>query len=49
MSGTLDKTIARAEGFLKRFREKPVAHLIDGKPDAAAARPSRRSRRSTIR
>ena len=23
MSGTLDKTIARAEGFLKRFREKP--------------------------
>ena len=23
MSGTLDKSIARAEGFLKRFREKP--------------------------
>ena len=34
MSTTLDKTIARAEGFLKRFRETPVAHLIDGKPDA---------------
>jgi 5-carboxymethyl-2-hydroxymuconic-semialdehyde dehydrogenase len=33
MSSTLDKTIARAEGFLKRFRESPVAHLIDGKPD----------------
>jgi 5-carboxymethyl-2-hydroxymuconic-semialdehyde dehydrogenase len=33
MSTTLDKTVARAEGFLKRFREKPVAHLIDGKPD----------------
>jgi hypothetical protein len=23
MSTTLDKTIARAEGFLKRFRDKP--------------------------
>ena len=34
MSGALDKTIGRAEEFLKRFREKPVAHLIDGKPDA---------------
>jgi len=33
MSTTLDKTIARAEGFLKRFREQPVAHLIGGKPD----------------
>ncbi len=33
MSTTLDKTIARAEGFLKRFRDKPVAHLIDGKAD----------------
>ena len=33
MSGALDKTIARAEEFLKRFRDKPVAHLIDGKPD----------------
>ena len=36
MSGTLDKTIARAEGFLKRFREKPVAHLIDGKQDGGS-------------
>jgi 5-carboxymethyl-2-hydroxymuconic-semialdehyde dehydrogenase len=34
MSAALDKTIARAEGFLQRFREKPVAHLIDGKPDS---------------
>ena len=25
MSGALDKTVARAEDFLKRFREKPVA------------------------
>jgi 5-carboxymethyl-2-hydroxymuconic-semialdehyde dehydrogenase len=33
MSGTLDKSIARAEGFLKRFREKGVTHLIDGKAD----------------
>ena len=36
MSTTLDKTIARAEGFLKRFRERPVAHLIDGKADAGS-------------
>ena len=36
MSTVLDKTIARAEEFLKRFREKPVAHLIDGKPDAGS-------------
>jgi 5-carboxymethyl-2-hydroxymuconic-semialdehyde dehydrogenase len=34
MSTVLDKTIARAEEFLKRFRDAPVAHLIDGKPDA---------------
>ncbi len=38
MSTTLDKTVARAEGFLKRFREKPVAHLIDGKPEAGSGR-----------
>jgi 5-carboxymethyl-2-hydroxymuconic-semialdehyde dehydrogenase len=36
MSDVLDKTIARAEGFLTRFRDKPVAHLIDGKPDAGS-------------
>src|SRR5947209_3565626 len=36
MSGTLDKTIARAESFLKRYRETPVAHLIDGKPDTGS-------------
>src|SRR5215212_9077836 len=36
MSTTLDKTIARAEGFLKRFRERPVAHLIDGEADAGS-------------
>ena len=34
MSTALDKTIARADEFLKRFRDKPVAHLIDGKPEA---------------
>jgi len=34
MSTALDKSIARAEEFLKRFREHPVAHLIDGKQDA---------------
>jgi 5-carboxymethyl-2-hydroxymuconic-semialdehyde dehydrogenase len=33
MSPALEKTIARAESFLKRFRENTVAHLIDGKPD----------------
>jgi len=36
MSGALDKTIARAEGFLKRFRDRPVAHLIDGKQDSGS-------------
>ena len=36
MSTALDKTVARAEEFLKRFRERPVAHLIDGKPDAGS-------------
>ena len=36
MSTTLDKTVARADGFLKRFRDKPVAHLIDGKPDTGS-------------
>jgi 5-carboxymethyl-2-hydroxymuconic-semialdehyde dehydrogenase len=33
MSEALDQTIAKAEGFLKRFRDKTVAHLIDGKAD----------------
>jgi hypothetical protein len=33
MSTALDKTIARADEFLKRFRDQPVAHLIDGKQD----------------
>ncbi len=36
MSAALDKTIARAEGFLKRFRDAPVAHLIDGKQDSGS-------------
>jgi 5-carboxymethyl-2-hydroxymuconic-semialdehyde dehydrogenase len=36
MSTTLDKTIARADGFLQRFRGKPVAHLIDGKQDTGS-------------
>lgn len=30
----LEQTIARARQYLARFREKPLAHLIDGKPDA---------------
>jgi 5-carboxymethyl-2-hydroxymuconic-semialdehyde dehydrogenase len=34
MSNALDKTIARAEDFLKRFRDQGVAHLIDGNPDS---------------
>ena len=34
MSTALDETLARAEGFLRRFRDGTVAHLIDGKPDA---------------
>src|SRR5262249_33271862 len=38
MSGTLEKTIARAEDFPKRFRGAPVAHLIDGKPDGGSGR-----------
>jgi 5-carboxymethyl-2-hydroxymuconic-semialdehyde dehydrogenase len=33
---SIDKTIARAEEFLKRFRDKTVAHLIDGKADAGS-------------
>src|SRR5882757_6464172 len=36
MSAALDKTIARAEGFLARFRQRTVTHLIDGKPDAGS-------------
>ena len=37
MSSALDKTVARAEDFLKRFREKPVAHLIDGKQQSGSS------------
>ena len=33
MSEVLDKSIARAEGYLARFRAAPVGHLIDGRPD----------------
>jgi len=33
MSTALDDTIARAEGYLARFRKGTVPHLIDGKPD----------------
>jgi 5-carboxymethyl-2-hydroxymuconic-semialdehyde dehydrogenase len=33
MSHALDKTLARAEDFLRRFRDQGVTHLIDGKPD----------------
>jgi 5-carboxymethyl-2-hydroxymuconic-semialdehyde dehydrogenase len=38
MSEALDKTIAKADGFLRRFRDKTVAHLIDGKADAGSGR-----------
>jgi 5-carboxymethyl-2-hydroxymuconic-semialdehyde dehydrogenase len=34
MSDALEATIAKAEGFLARFRQKTVTHLIDGKADA---------------
>src|SRR5882762_11202497 len=37
MSEALDKTIAKAEEFLKRFRQKTVPHLIDGKADAGSS------------
>jgi len=33
MTTKLDEAIARAEGFLARFRDGTVPHLIDGKPD----------------
>jgi 5-carboxymethyl-2-hydroxymuconic-semialdehyde dehydrogenase len=36
MSGALEETIAKAEGFLARFRRKTVTHLIDGKADAGS-------------
>jgi 5-carboxymethyl-2-hydroxymuconic-semialdehyde dehydrogenase len=36
MSEPLDKTVAKAEGFLKRFRQTTVTHLIDGKADAGS-------------
>jgi 5-carboxymethyl-2-hydroxymuconic-semialdehyde dehydrogenase len=34
MSTALDKTVARADDFLKRLRHNGVTHLIDGKRDA---------------
>ena len=33
MTTKLDAAIARADGFLARFRNGTVPHLIDGKPD----------------
>ena len=36
MSEALDKTIAKADEFLQRFRQKTVTHLIDGKADAGS-------------
>jgi 5-carboxymethyl-2-hydroxymuconic-semialdehyde dehydrogenase len=33
---SLDKAVARADGYLARFRAGPVMHLIDGKPDAGS-------------
>jgi 5-carboxymethyl-2-hydroxymuconic-semialdehyde dehydrogenase len=38
MSDALDKTIAKADEFLKHFRDGPVAHLIDGKADAGGGK-----------
>jgi len=34
----LESAIARAEGYLARFRNGPVPHLIDGRPDAGDGR-----------
>jgi 5-carboxymethyl-2-hydroxymuconic-semialdehyde dehydrogenase len=36
MSSALDKALARADGYLARFRNGTVPHLIDGKPDIGA-------------
>ena len=36
MSTALDKTIARADELLQRFRHNGVAHLIDGRPDSGS-------------
>src|SRR5687767_1983973 len=33
MSTPFDKALARADGYLARFRDEAVAHLIDGKPE----------------
>ena len=34
----LDQAIARADGFLGRFRKSTVPHLIDGKPDTSGGK-----------
>jgi 5-carboxymethyl-2-hydroxymuconic-semialdehyde dehydrogenase len=36
MTSNLDETIARAEGYLARFRKGVVGHLIDGKADTGS-------------
>jgi len=36
MNVPFDQTIANAERHLARFRQSPVRHLIDGKPDAGS-------------
>jgi 5-carboxymethyl-2-hydroxymuconic-semialdehyde dehydrogenase len=36
MTASLNDTIARAEGYLARFRKSVVGHLIDGKPDSGS-------------
>jgi len=36
MSTALDKTIARADELLQRFRHNGVTHLIDGRPDSGS-------------
>jgi 5-carboxymethyl-2-hydroxymuconic-semialdehyde dehydrogenase len=32
----LDQSIAQAQKYLSRFKDKPLLHLIDGKPDAGS-------------
>jgi 5-carboxymethyl-2-hydroxymuconic-semialdehyde dehydrogenase len=33
----LDQSIAQAQKYLSRFKDKPLLHLIDGKPDAGSS------------
>ena len=47
MSASLDQNIARATAHLARFRERLVAHLIDGAPDPGDGQTFETLRRST--